>query len=212
MDLLKRRMMMCTDKSWLIGGIKKVGKAYFSLKYKAGPETRVELDLEFGTAKTETGLGGSIIYTTKDDNKQVFGINFGASAYQYLEGIYYWNDVSIEDGGSVKITGVDFRNKRLLLSMGYNNGDNIGSVKCGRDVFGTVSLNPKKGTCKNDIILLPGFSQSDLAVVYGVKIFESDVLVRDIRPYILGSDVFMMCRKTGEVYMPVNGVFEVFTH
>lgn len=178
--------------------IKSTGTQYINTVYKPTSNTRIELDVRF-----ENGLATSsnLYVMGVNTTDGCFSINFGGMSSQ-ITTFYIWVNAASANGGTHKQVDVgNTVNARNILSLSNTSFE-----------YGTYSVDLQKGaweTLSENLILFGGrkttgeivaFNRYDM-LVYGCKIYDSDILVRDFVPCLRNSD------NVAGLYDLVNNVF-----
>ena len=143
--------------------------------------TKLELDIKFsGKFKSR---GCSTVFSSTNYETSVFSLNFGSSQYYQF---YCWIDKPDGKGGQVNIL------ERLTDEMKMNRNTII--FQSGLATYAGLSKNISTKTTDNDIsLILFGNRVQDGTMcifnaynmyVYGLKLYEGDVLKRDYIPVL----------------------------
>ena len=165
--------------------IESTGTQYIDVEYVPKMDTRIELDmLLIGNFKPcSTYSGSNIIFGVADQNGQWFSANFGEEDYQAAN-MFVWND-SINDleKSRFDVSGSTIYNRNTFIL-------DSDSVTYGEY---TKTINPKNGNqltsmylfgCNSKSYDYEGPFTSYGMRVYGLKVYESNILVRDYVPAI----------------------------
>lgn len=165
--------------------IESTGTQYIDVEYVPKMDTRIELDmLLVGNFKPCSIYSGSnIIFGVADQNGQWFSANFGEEDYQATN-MFVWND-------SVN----DLEKSRFDVSASTIYNRNTFILDTDSVTYGsyTKNINPKNGNQLTSMYLFGGNSKeydytgpftSYGMRVYELKVYESNILVRDYVPAI----------------------------
>lgn len=185
--------MFMTEKNMeKLAYIQSTGTQYIDTLYKPRTNTILEMDIQF--VENENTHNVNLIQGYENDffgtvnGDSIFAANFGGSSSQYKE-IFYWNDKPYKAGA--KVCSYNYTNitNRSVMLIQNNKVDFLGVTKelvpksTNNDVnmalFGATVKQEGKITC---------FKRYDLKL-YGCKIYEDGILIKDFIPAKLGSKI-----------------------
>lgn len=189
-----------------VKSIRSTGTQYIDIDYIPKISTKLEIDLRFDGTFDTTGKETRFIGVTDDDGK-CFAFNFGGDTNQN-NNIFIWTDKAYDAGGTIykkDIPNTILRTKQRFI------------VESGTFTYGTTSDIEIKTSDNVRTLCLFGSNEKGSYVkfgayemiMYGCKIYEGGVLVRDLIPCIRTTD-----NKTGlydvvgEKFYPNKGVLE----
>ena len=159
--------------------IESTGTQIIDTKFKPTSNTKVELDLKFTNRKT-TSNNSNILGTY--DTENVFSLNFGSSADQ-ANTLFIWVNARATNGGTnTQISVPNAIAERNTLTLTNS-----------KFTYGTYSVDLKKGSWKSltQSLRIFGYLNGSFReisfdrynmVLYGGKIYDNDILVRDFIP------------------------------
>lgn len=160
--------------------IESTGTQYIDTNYIPKMNTRLQLDIKFsGSFNTSC----TTIFSSNNFKTSVFSLNFGGDVNQYNT-LFPWIDKPYVKGGRIENFNItnDIRENRNIIIM------QSGSIS-----YGAVSRVLSTKTTDNDLslILFGGYQSNgsicsfnayDNMYVYGLKLYEGDILKRDYIP------------------------------
>lgn len=170
--------------------IQSTGTQYIDTLYKPNPKTVLQMDIQF-LKNQNTGISGkNSTFIGVKSYTESFCANFGDSSAQYNE-IFYWNNMPYGSPGSI-VKSQRYPNiyDRSIMLIKRESVDFLGITK---------ELNSKTTTDVSNMFLfglnvvkdnqlIYCFERHDMRL-YGCRIYENDVLIKDFVPAKLGNKI-----------------------
>lgn len=186
---LMRRMFMTEKNMEKLEYIQSAGTQYIDTEYIPKMNTVLEMDIQF--IENKNTMNPNLILSTENNffgvSEQVnsFTANFGGNTSQHYN-IFYWNNIR---GGQVYgVMYQDVRKRSLFRltnnNVAFQNRKDLLSEKSGNQtenmfLFGANRSHENKKVC---------LKRYDMRL-YGCKIYEDDVLIKDFIPAKVGEKV-----------------------